>query len=65
MRLTPSDKGHLTKTAREAASLAIGPRTLYIRINKVFLKHMPREQAKHATRRFIRRWGTIGMVVNG
>ena len=49
MTITPAIKGQLTKAAKEA----VGPRTLHIRVMNIYLRHMPREQAKHATRKFV------------
>jgi len=52
MQLTPAIKGQLTKASKAVSVLRNGS-NLYHNILSVFVKHMPREQAKHATRKYL------------
>lgn len=49
MTLTPAMKGQLTKAVKATTEQA----NRYASVRKIFSKHMPAEQAKHATRRFL------------
>jgi len=67
MQLTPTIKGQLTKALNNAREMwnsceyIDNPRPLLAfqkkEIARVFLKIMPREQAKHAARRYLRQVG--------
>jgi len=46
--MTPNDKGQLTKAAK-----LTDPQARFAKVRSVYQKHMPAEQAKHATRRFL------------
>ena len=49
MSLTPSIKGQLTK----ARNASLSPSETFNSIRRIFEKHMPREQAKHASRKYL------------
>lgn len=49
MKLTPNIKGQLT----QARNRWTGP-TLFHEVRRVFLKHMPLEQAKHAAKKYLK-----------
>ena len=46
MTLTPAIKGQITKAIKTAANKFTAARS-------IFEKHMPREQAKHAARKYL------------
>lgn len=46
--ITPAIKGQITKLAA-----CKEPRRIYNAARAVFMKHMPREQAKHAARKYV------------
>lgn len=52
MKITPSIKGHLTKIVK--ANSGAAPGTTFGLIREYFSRHMPRQQAKHATRKYLR-----------
>ena len=49
MKLTPAIKGQLTK----AVKANNGRQWTFLQVWSIFLKVMPREQAKHATRKYL------------
>jgi hypothetical protein len=56
MKLTPAIKGQLTKIVKAASPAEAGDLEadyLYSKLRVVFLRHMPPEQAKHATRKYL------------
>ena len=53
MTLTPAIKGQLTKATNQMRKENAGMRDFKLAIRGVFLRHMPRQQAKHATRKYL------------
>jgi|GEM_PF-3006910 len=51
--LTPSIKGQLTKAMNTMRDSNACPATFHATIIGIFKRHMPRQQAKHATRKYL------------
>ncbi len=50
MTITPAIKGQLTKAVKSSSDF---PGATFRNVFAVFARHMPREQAKHATRKYL------------
>jgi hypothetical protein len=54
MQMTPAIKGQLTKAVNEwRKNSSVGGEHLYRSLRTVFARHMPAEQAKHATKKYL------------
>ena len=55
MKLTPAIKGQLTKAVKQVNNSPVTDKEfcLFNLVRDIFMKHMPAEQAKHATRKYL------------
>lgn len=53
MTITPAIKGQITKAIKSIPTTHGGSYAKVTAIRPIFAKHMPREQAKHAAKRYL------------